>query len=476
MTSMAKTFRDFLSLIQQYGEDEYLSIPKPVDPKFEATTLIRKLELEGKQPVVMFEHPLDLNGEPSKYPLCMNVFSTRKKLALALGLDANAYKMELPFALMERYQNRIPPVTIDRTEAVDKEVIFRGEEVDLSKFPIPTHHSLDGAPYILAGTMITKNRENGTYNLGMIRFHVANGNTLVVNAQPKHHSGMIIQQYKDAGEKTPFVIALGCHPAFYLGSCWEGKFGTNEYELAGGVMQEPVRLVPSETWGDKFMVPADAEIIIEGEVSPDELLQEGPLGEFTKYYKTICGGVVKPQYFPKCNITAVTTRKDAYFQSLFIGHSEHGLLGAIPKEAVIYERVSTVSPGLRAVHLTPGGTCRHVCYISLKQRTYGEAQDAIMAAFTGDWHIKFVVAVDEDVDIYNDTEVIWAISSRTQPSKDYFVIPNAMGGALDPTVDSDKPYTSKMGIDATKPFGEPFPEVCEVPLDLLENMRVEDYL
>ena len=128
--------------------------------------------------------------------------------------------------------------------------------------------------------------------------------------------------------------------------------------------------------------------------------------------------------------------------------------------------------------MSPGGVNRYFCYLSLDQRVSGEAKDAILAAFIGDWHIKYAIAVDSDVDVFNDQEVLWAISTRTQPLIDTFVIPEAMGSPLDPTVGKrgTRTLTSRMGIDATKPVAEPFSEVCEVPLDLLEKMKVEEYL
>jgi len=172
----------------------------------------------------------------------------------------------------------------------------------------------------------------------------------------------------------------------------------------------------------------------------------------------------------------MTTRRDVYFQSLFIGHSEHWLIGSIPKEAVIFEKVKTTCPGIKAVHMTPGGCGRYICYLSLKQRVGGEARNAIMAAFVCDWHLKYVIAVDEDVDVYSDSEVLWALATRTQPDKAIFIIPGAMGATVDPTVDSKTKLSAKMGIDATKPYAVPFSDVCEVPLDMLGKMRVEDYL
>jgi 2,5-furandicarboxylate decarboxylase 1 len=243
-------------------------------------------------------------------------------------------------------------------------------------------------------------------------------------------------------------------------------------------MQEPLRLTPSETWGEDFLVPADAEIIVEGEVLPNEMDDEGPIGEHTRYYKTIRDGRIEKSEDPVTRIRAITYRRDAYFLSSFLAHPDQGLIGAIPKEAAIYEIARRSVPGLKAVHLTPGGVNRYLCYLSMDQRVEGEAKDALLAAFIGDWHVKYAVAVDSDVDIFNDLEVLWAISTRTQPHRDTFIIPEAMGSPLDPTVGTNRkrPLTSKMGIDATKPVGEPFSEVCEVPRDLLEKMSIEEYL
>ena len=246
--------------------------------------------------------------------------------------------------------------------------------------------------------------------------------------------------------------------------------------MAGAALGEAVRIVPSETWGEELMVPADAEMILECEVDWNDKREEGPIGEHTRHYKNRRNGTVIQQFDPLVTLKTLTSRHDACFQSLFIGHAEHWLIGSIPKEAVIYEKVRATCPGIRAVHLTPGGCGRYICYLSLKQRVGGEARDAILAAFVSDWHLKYCVAVDEDVDVFNDSEVLWAIATRTQPATSTFVIPGVMGATVDPTVDSKTKISSVMGIDATKPYNVAFSDVCEVPLDKLETLRLEDYL
>ncbi len=475
---MPKDLRDYIKLLKEKAPEELMVGEKLVDSKFEATTVLRKFELSNKSPMAIFKNVKNINGEKSPFPLIFNMFATRKKLALAIGLEPHQSKMELPFELTKRYSTLIPPQIIDKKEAYVKEVVEKGEEVNLYNYPIPVHHAKDGGPYILGASVITKDPETGLYNAAMLRIHVKDKNRVVVHAEPHHHSGMIVRSYINKGKPCPFAAVIGHHPSYYLGSQWEGPFGKNEYEIIGGAMQEPVRLTPSETWGKDFLVPADAEIVMEGEVLPDQIDDEGPIGEHTRYYKAIRDGKVDKTTDPVARFLAITHRKDAFYLSSFMAHSDQGLIGAIPKEAAIYEIARRSVPGLKAVHLTPGGVNRYICYLSMDQRVSGEAKDALLAAFIGDWHIKYAVAVDSDVDIFNDAEVLWAISTRTQPHQDTFIIPEAMGSPLDPTVGikGTKTLTSKMGIDATKPVGEPFSEVCEVPKDLLEKIKAEEYL
>ena len=473
---MAKDLRTFIQHLEASAPDELLYIDKEVESKLEATAVLRKLELADKMPMVIFNNPTDINGKKAQTPLLFNAFATRRKLAMAIGLEPHQDKMELPLALAGMYKNLFEPVQVK--DAPVQEIIEKGDDVDLEKFPIPVHNAKDGGPYILGGSMITKDPDSGAYNVAMIRFHIKGKDSATVHAEPHHHSGMNVKKYRDAGKPAPFAIVIGHHPSFYLGSQWEGPYGHNEFKIVGAAMQEPLRIVPSITYGSDLMVPADAEMIVEGYVYPDKMEEEGPIGEHTRYYKTIRGGKVEVRLDPLVKITAITRRKDAIFQSCWLGHSDQGLIGSIPKEAVIYEKAKATCPGLKAVHLTPAGMCRYLCYLSLDQRVAGEAKDAILAAFISDWHVKYGIVVDSDVDIFNDKEVLWAVTSRVWAENDIFFIKGCMGATLDPTtnLESTKPIVTRMGIDATKPFGEPFSDVCEVDLDILNRIKLDDYI
>lgn len=474
---MSKNLQSFLADMKEKLPKNLLYSDKEVDPRYEATAVLRKLELEGQSPIVVWNNPLNLKQEKSPVGLAFNFFAGRDNIAVALGLNGNESRMEPVMTLQTRFNNPIEPVTIAKEEAPVKEVVQTGDEVDLRDFPIPIHHALDGGPYILGGVMVTKDPDTGMYNLAMIRMQLKGPNRVAVHAERQHHSGTIVRKYLDAGKPAPFAVVIGHHLGFYLGALWEGVMGKNEYTLSGGVMQEAVRLTESETWGSDFLIPADADIVLEGEVLPGQLEDEGPIGEHTRYYKMIRGGKVFLNRDPAGEIRAITRRKHAVFLSVFIGHKDHILAGSLPKEAVVYQNVQRVCTGIKAVHLTPAGVGRYICYISLHQRVAGEAKNAILAALSSDWHIKYVVTVDEDVDIYSDSEVLWAIATRTQADRDFFIIPNAMGATLDPTVSTDplKPLTAKMGFDATKPVGEPFSEVCEVDQNWLDKINLSDY-
>jgi len=475
---MAKNLEGFINELIKVAPEEIVEVNRAVDPKFEATTVLRKLELEDRRPMVIFRNPKNLKGERSPFPLTFNTFATRKKLAVALGLDPTDYKMGLTLALQDRYKTPIKPLIISADTAPIKAVKRVAQEVDLYDLPIPTHHAKDGGPFILGASIILKNPETGNYNAAMVRLHVKGKDTTLNHAQFRHHTSMIMKMYLDKGQPCPFAAVIGHHPSFYLGSQCLGPYGRNEYETISSALGEPLRLVPSESLGKDFLVPADAEIVLEGHFLPGEKGQEGPIGERTRYYKTITGGSIQNTLESPSKISAMTHRKQPYYQSIFIGHSEHGLLGSIPVEAVIFDRIRSSIPGIKAIHLTPAGCCSYICYIAMKQRVEGEAKSAMLGAFSEHYHIKYIIAVDDDIDIFNDSEVLWALATRTQPQKDTFIIPAVMGSRLDPTVGNDplSPLTSKMGIDATKPIIQPFSETCEVPLDLLEQLRLEDYI
>jgi 2,5-furandicarboxylate decarboxylase 1 len=273
---------------------------------------------------------------------------------------------------------------------------------------------------------------------------------------------------QEKGESLPIAHVMGHHPGFFLGSEGILPMQYDEYETIGGILNEPLRLVPSETYGERLMVPADAELIIEGEILPNCREPEGPFGEFTGYYG--------PQrWSPVVKITAITHRKDPIYMNILCGHPDTWLLGGIAKEACLYEELKRLYPGIKAVHLPTSGTCRFHAYVSIKQRFKGEAKGAGIATIPHHDIVKHIVVVDDDIDPFNEKEVLWAIATRVQADTDVTIISDLRGGLLDPSCVKEG-VGAKMIIDATRPFARPFEKKISIPQDVLDRINLEDYI
>lgn len=241
----------------------------------------------------------------------------------------------------------------------------------------------------------------------------------------------------------------------------------SHYGAMGGLLGEPLRLVPSESLGDDFLIPADAEVVVEGMLKSYELFPEGPFGEY--------GGYIGPQRAnPQFEVTAITHRKDALWHNIMVGHPDHQVMGGLSLEAAIYETVKQRVPSLVNVHVPLSGNCRFHIYLQLDKPWRGDAREAIMSALTVNYVLKHVFVFDMDIDIYDEREVLFAIATRSQWDRDVMLFPSLKSSFVDPSVVSD--LGCKGGIDCTKPAGEPFEERTRVDEGVLQATRWEDYL
>ncbi len=461
------SLRSYLETLEDLYPGEIVRVDKPVRPaEFEVTALLKHLENRNRYPVVFFENPLNVKGQPSAIPLVSNLYATRERCALALGLDPAKSRLELSLEYARRETNQIPPVVIDRSEAPVKQVIKTGDEADLSDYPIVRHHEMDPAPYINM-TPVMKDPDEGFYNLAFLRNMYKGSRKLGIHMSPRHN-WHIFRKNEERNDPTPTAIVVSHHPAFYLGALNVAPFGMDDYAVVGGIMGQPLHLVASETLGEDFLVPADADFIVEGFVLPHKREVEGPFGEFTGYYG--------PQRLrPIIEVTAVTHRRDAIFQHTFVGHRDNWVLGGIPKEGTIYNVIRGVVPTVKSVHFALSGSCRFNCYISIDKKVEGESKQAALAAFGAIDFIKNIVVVDSDIDVYNEQEVMFAVATRVQADQDIDMIKNVKGNTLDPS-QLDDITTTKMLVDATKPVNRPFPERVRLPQEALDRFQLEDYI
>ncbi|MBN2439585.1 MAG: UbiD family decarboxylase [Deltaproteobacteria bacterium] len=407
-----------------------------VDPKLELTRIVYMLEKQNKRPAVFFKK---VRG--SDLPVLTNLFGNRERLALAM--DTTEEKLNQVYR--EREKRPIPPVIV--ASGPIQERVMTGDEVDLTRFPIVHHNSGDAGPYITAGVTTVKDPDTGIRNAGMYRFMLRNRNQLSVYLAEANHVYYIYRKYCEKKQNMPIAITIGAHPVFYLGSLSFGSIDTDEYAVIGGLSGGAMQVVKCKSVD--LEVPASGEICLEGYIDWEKREPEGPFGELhTLYGETMNQPVV--------TITAVTMRHDPIYHDVCSGDVEHQLMGGIPRLGQIYNQVKVACPGIRDVYMPPSGYCRTACYVSIKKYVEGEPANGAAAVFSADPFVRHAVFVDEDVNIFDDYEVLKAVNLNMDISK-CFIIHNAKGSQIDPA--SRSGVVTKIGIDATRPLKSKFARI-----------------
>jgi UbiD family decarboxylase len=460
---MAKDLRSYLAQLQEALPGEIRQVDTVMDPKFEISAVVEKLEDRNEAPLILFNKVKNHKGELSDFRVAVNVFSTRPKCTVALGLHPDQWRMETSLEFARLSKGRVKPVIIDGTDAPVKEVVRTGDQVDLYDLPILVHNEMDGHPN-LVDAIVAADPDTGCYNSSHHRQMVKGKDRLGVYMSPRHLWNYW-QRAAKRGQSLPIAHVVGHHPGFYIGTEALVDMDDDEYEVIGAVLQEPLRLVPSEAYGERLLVPADAELVIEGEILPDEYEAEGPFGEFSGYYG--------PQrWAPVVKVTAITHRKDPLYLNIMAGRADHRVLGGIPKEGGLFEMIKLAVPTAKAIHLPFSGCCRFSAYISIEKLAEGEGMVAAIAPFPYHDELKLVIVVDDDVDPFNEREVLWAATTRAQADKNMEIIRNIRGGTLDPS-STIHGVGAKLIIDATRPLSPPFAERLRVPLEIKEKINLE---
>ncbi len=450
---MAQDLRSFLDLLKRTRPADVQIVSRPVDPVYEITALVAKLEKEGRRrPVLLFE-----NVKGTSWPVLTNLHASRSRLAAAI----NAAPDQMLPTYLRAMEHPLPPRVVPTGPV--KEVVRRGDAVDLLALPQIVHHERDAGPYITAAISFAKDPASETWNCAYNRLMVQGHDRTSIHLTLGKHLWELARIAEARGEPLPVAFAIGVHPAIALGALAIGSIDEDERAIMGALLGEPLELVKCET--SEVLVPAHAELILEGEILPDARVAEGPFGEFTGYS-------LGERQREIVRYTAITHRRDAMFQDITVAHLDHMLLSTIPMEANLYRAVRAMVPSLRAVRV-PGP---FTCYVSIEQRLPGQAKNAIMAVLGADLYMKRVVVVDHDVDVFDDRQVNWALATRCQPDRDIAIITSARGSDLDPSTREDG-YTAKWGVDATaKPSLAAYTPRHRVPPEVWQRLRLEDYL
>ena len=449
----SQSMRGFLAQVGDAFPDELLRIEEPVRTRLDMSSLVFELERMGRSPIVVFERV-----EGATMPVVTNLAGSRKLLALALGVTP----AELPTAFRERCARYIPVDVV--AKAGWQDITLEGDELDLTKLPIPHHFDIDAAPYITAGQISARDPETGIDTTGFHRLMLKGRDRLGVSLHSRRRMWEFHRKAAARGENLKVAVTLGVHPLHYMGSMvYAYPPAVRKLEIIGGLFGAPYRVARcGET---DLEVPAGAEIVIEGEILADEHEPEGPFGEFTGYasFRSTQNVLVAKR---------IHMRRRAMFHSVVSGMSQdHILVSCITREGEILNALKRNLPNVLAVHV-PHTTCgAFMAFISMKKTAAGEPQQAIMAALGTEFYTKYVIVVDEDVDIFNLSDVMWAVATRVQAEKDIHLIHGAKGAILDPTSDPKTFTLTKMGIDATRPDDRDFATRLTISTEQRERVR-----
>jgi 2,5-furandicarboxylate decarboxylase 1 len=445
-----ESFRQFLDRLRR--EKELTDIKQPVDIRHIAT-------LVDQAETALFFH--DVIGYDM--PVVSGIIRSRKRAILSMGCSDYP---EIEHRLQQGIDHPIPPKYVET--ARHKEVVETDGKVDLFRLPIPMSSIYDGGPMITAGVVIAKDPEYGI-NSGMYRFMVKEKNLTGIDIVTPNNMRLFAQRAYEAGRPCPISISIGTHPFEIMGSGFRAPLGVDEMAIAGGIRGTPVELAMCETVDLPCL--ADAEIVLEAEILPTGWTHpEGRFAEFTR----LMGGL---HWNPLVKVKAITRRKDAIYYALHMPW-ENTWLAAPTRYTAIRRALKNAGVQVKDINVTLGGCGFWHAIVSIKKQA-GEGKNALLAALTAQ-DIKHVVVVDDDIDVFDATDVEWAIATRVQGDKDVIIIPGARAKPLDPSLAVTPPGVvptgAKVGIDATIGEGIPRERFERIAYAYADRAKISDYV
>jgi len=447
--------RDFLNFLEREGELKRVSLE--VDPYLEMTEIADRT-LKAGGPALLFE-----NAKGSDIPVLCNLFGTPKRVALGMGqqsvealsevgkLLAYLKEPEPPKGMKDAWQKlpifkkvlSMSPKVV--SSAPCQEVVFEDDAVDLTTLPIQTCWPEDVAPLITWGLVTTKGPHQERQNMGIYRQQLLSKNQLIMRWLSHRGGALDFQawQKEHPGEDFPIAVALGADPATILAAVTPVPDTLSEYAFAGLLRGNKTRLV--KCLSNELLVPATAEIILEGVLKPNDLAKEGPYGDHTGYYN-------ETENFPVFTVKRMTMRKKPIYHSTYTGKppDEPAVLGEALNE-VFVPILQKQYPEISDFYLPPEGCSYRMAIVTIKKQYAGHARRVMMGVWSflrQFMYTKFVIVTDDDIDARNWKEVVWAMTTRVDPARDVMMVENTPIDYLD-FASPVSGLGSKMGIDAT---------------------------
>lgn len=445
-------WRSFIDRVTQEDPEGILKIKDKIDPQYEPTALMLELEQLNRFPVVIFEN---IGG--NSIPVLANLIATRHRFAMALGVKEE----EVATTYAARITQPLPLKKIEHPEFAKN--VVEGDAVDLTKLPVLTHFPVDGGPYLTAGLVIAKDPLSGVNTAGYHRMQLKGRDKLGISLHSRQRLWEYFRRAEERGHSLEAAVVLGVHPLISLGSMALIPYDKGKFEAMGGLFQEELEVARCKTVD--LEVPAWAEIVIEGEIVAGLREKEGPFAEFTGY---ACRRSTENVF----RVKAIQYRPNPIYQCITPGMcAEHNTIIAVQREGDLQNALHRTLPNIKNVHVPLSSCGLFHCYIAMQKTAEGQPLQAIFTALAIDHHIKLAIVVDEDIDVFNEQEVWWAVCTRMQADKDIIITPQnlGMGETLDPSSD-ELSRTAKMGIDATRPL-RGFAERIQSDPAVREKMR-----
>jgi UbiD family decarboxylase len=382
---------------------------------------------------------------PEQAELAGNVMGSRRRLALALDTT----EADFAAVLRQRFAHPIAPVEVSQDAAPVQQVVELGNSADLCRLPVHLQHGEDGAPYISASIDFSHDTATGFTNLGCRRMMLRGPRSAGIDLNAPSDLRAAYQAAVARGETYPVAFTVGNHPADFLAAVASGP-PMDELHLLGAIRGEPAPVVKCRTVD--VLVPADAEYVLEGYLDAAGLAEpEGPYGEYLGYY-----GAVKRN--PVFHLTAITRRHDALFQTVTIGgrwlaRTDTAQVVAAKTEAAVWDALRQAIRNPVAVCCTPSCGGMYNVRVAMRQRYPGEARNAIAAVFGSLADVKHVFVVDDDIDVFSDEEIDWALATRFQADRDFVTATGFRAIPIDPSLAGSR-TGAKAGFDCTKPVGQ----------------------
>lgn len=447
--------RDYIAQLEKQGELKRISYP--INPHLEMTEIADRVLRQGG-PALLFENPIGYN-----MPVLCNLFGTPKRVAMGMGRDDISALREIGhllaflrepeppkgirdfFSELPKYKQVLNMPVKQRSSAPCQEIIIQNDDVDLTQIPIMHCWPDDVAPLITWGLTITKGPNKDRQNLGVYRLQRLAKNKLIMRWLAHRGGALDFQEWKTAkpGEKFPVAIALGADPATILAAVTPVPDTLSEFAFAGllrGHRSEVVSALSCD-----LLVPASAEIVLEGYIDPQETALEGPYGDHTGYYNEV-------ERFPVFTVTHITRRKDAIYHSTYTGRppDEPAVMGLALNEVFI-PILQKQFPEIIDFYLPPEGCSYRIAVVTIKKQYAGHAKRIMMGVWSylrQFMYTKFVIVCDDDINARDWKDVMWAISTRMDPKRDVTFIENTPIDYLD-FASPISGLGSKMGLDAT---------------------------